>query len=344
MPNKETTVWGIHAGRTGDADTLFLKKNVIALGWDKLGDLSQIEPNREAFKEKIVEVYPEIKAGAVPLAGGQPFRFVYEPKVGDVVVYPSKHDRIIHIGIIEGDYKYNPSLEAGYPNTRPVKWMKSFPRTAFTQGALYEIGSAMSFFQVKTYADEYLEALEGEIKPIEKDTEDETVAYVVADIEQNTRDYIVKRLAQQLKGHPFAHFVAHLLEKMGYQTRISPEGPDHGIDIIAHKDELGFEPPIIKVQVKSIEVGSIGDPEVSALYGKIGTGEFGLFVTLGPFTKQAINFASSKSNLRLIDGEELVDLILEHYEEFDSRYKGLLPLQKVYIPETLEEKTGRLGE
>ena len=43
------------------------------------------------------------------------------------------------------------------------------------------------------------------------------------------------------KGILFSHFVAQLLETMGYRTRISPEGPDGGIDIIAHKDELGFE-------------------------------------------------------------------------------------------------------
>jgi restriction system protein len=66
---------------------------------------------------------------------------------------------------------------------------------------------------------------------------------------------------------------------------------------------------IIKLQVKSND-GSIGDSAVSALYGKIGAGEFGLFLTLGTFTKQAINFAVSKSNLRLIDGDELVDLVL----------------------------------
>jgi predicted Mrr-cat superfamily restriction endonuclease len=54
---------------------------------------------------------------------------------------------------------------------------------------------------------------------------------------------------------------------MGYRTRrISREGADGGVDIIAHKDELGFEPPIIKVQVKATE-GKVGDPEASALYG-----------------------------------------------------------------------------
>jgi restriction system protein len=39
----------------------------------------------------------------------------------------------------------------------------------------------------------------------------------------------------------------------------------------------------------------------------------------------------------LVDGDELVDLILQHYEQFDSRYKGLLPLRQVYVPEPLEE-------
>ena len=67
------------------------------------------------------------------------------------------------------------------------------------------------------------------------------------DIEQITRDYILKKLARELKGHPLADFISHLLQTMGYRTRVSPEGPDGGIDILAHKDELGFEPPIIKV-------------------------------------------------------------------------------------------------
>lgn len=120
------------------------------------------------------------------------------------------------------------------------------------------------------------------------------------------------------------------------RTKVSPEGPDGGIDVLAHKDELGFEPPIIKVQVKSGD-GSVGDPVVSALYGKVAQTEFGSLVTLSTFTAQARSFARSKSNLRLVDGTELVDLILQHYEQFDSRYKGLLPLKRVYIPEALEE-------
>ena len=335
MTEKDVTLWGIHAGRTGDADRLFLEKGFVAIGWAKMGDLSILEPNREAFKARLAEVYPNTKPGAVPVNAGQMFRFVHEMKEGDIVVYPSKRDRHVHLGRVEGSYQYNPKPEPGYPNLRPVKWLRSIPRTKFTQGALYEIGSAMSLFQVKNYADEFVAALEGEpiAPPVDRD---ETIAVVAADIEQTTHDFIMKRLAQEFKGHPLAQFVAHLLGTMGYRTRVSPEGPDGGIDIVAHRDELGFEPPIIKVQVKSGE-GNIGSPVVSALYGNVAPEEYGLLVTLGGFTAPALNFARGKSNLRLIDGSELVGLILQHYEELDSRYKGLIPLKMVYVPEALEE-------
>jgi len=336
MAEKEKVIWGIHAGRTGDADTLFLKGGFIALGWHEMGDLSKLKADREEFKKKVSETYPSSKPGAVRTYAGELLRFVYEVKSGDIVAFPSKRDRQIHLGQVTGGYKYDPSKEESYPNLRSVKWLKTIPRTQFSQGALYEIGSAMSLFQIKNYADEFIAALEGkkEVLPTEQD---ETIEVTAENTEETTRDFILKRLAKELKGHPLADFVGHLLGTMGYRTRLSPEGPDGGVDIIAHKDELGFEPPIIKVQVKSTD-GSIGDPTVSALYGKVSSNEFGLLVTLGTFTAQARSFARSKSNLRLIDGEELVQLIIQHYEQFDSRYKGLLSMKQVYVPEIIQEE------
>ena len=333
---KEPAVWGIHAGRTGDAHNLFLKKNVVALGWPDVGDLSKVPPARDAFKAAVLKTYPDIKPGALPSSAGQLYRFVHEMQARDIVVYPSKIDHQMHLGRVEGDYYFSTVAAEHYVNQRPVKWLKSLPRTHFTQGALYETGSALSLFQVKTYADEFLAAVEGKATPTPVD-KDETVALVAEDIEQTTRDFIVKTLSQELKGHPFAEFVAHLLNTMGYRTRVSPPGSDSGVDIVAHRDELGFEPPIIKVQVKSSD-GKVGDPEVSALYGKVGPNEHGLLVTLGAFTPHAESFAKSKSNLRLVDREELVGLILAHYEQLEARYKGILPLKKVYIPQPVGEE------
>lgn len=338
MAESEPTIWGIHAGKTGDAETLFLKRNFIALGWDKVGDLSLLAPNRDAFKARLLQVWPDAKPGAIANSAGQLFRFVHEMKESDLVAYPSKLDRHIHLGRVEGPYRYDAALEDSYPHLRPVKWHRAITRTHFSQGALYEIGSAMSLFTIKNYAEEFRVALTGKAAAVPED-EDDTVGKVAKDIEETTRDFILKLLARELKGHPFAEFVGHLLNTMGYRTRVAPPGPDGGVDIVAHKDELGFEPPIIKVQVKSNE-GNIGQPIVAGLYGNVSSGEHALIVTLGTFTAQARTFERSKSNLRLIDGEELVALVLEHYDQFDSRYKGLLPMKRVYVPAPIDDAEG----
>lgn len=40
--SSDPVIWGVHAGRTGDGDALFLKNGCVALGWDQMGDLSTL--------------------------------------------------------------------------------------------------------------------------------------------------------------------------------------------------------------------------------------------------------------------------------------------------------------
>jgi restriction system protein len=330
----EVVLWGIHAGRTGDADTLFLRQGCIAIGWDAMGDLSVLLPDRDAFKQRYIQAYPDAKKGGIATVSGIPFRFLHEMKQGDLVIYPSKQDKQVHIGRVSGPYRYAPDQAIRYPHQRQVKWLASVPRLQFSQGALYEIGSALSLFQVKSYADEFRAAVDGDAVPAVPVDQDDSVAVVSEEIEDTTRDFVLKRLAQELKGLPLEDFVVHLLQCMGYHARKTRTN-EPSVDVIAHKDHLGIEPPIIKVQVKSIP-GSVTDKDVSALYGKLSHGEYGLFVTLGTFSPPCRNFEQGKANLRLIDGDELVDLIFAHYEQFDSRHKGLLPLRRIYVPQVLE--------
>jgi restriction system protein len=335
----EFKMWGIHAGKLGQVDIMFFDKSMpcIAIGWDEMGDLSQIPAEREAFKAKYKKIFPSAKKGSIATSAGMLFRYLHEVQIGDYIVYPRRHSRTVHIGKITGEYQYNPARNSQYPNIRAVVWINEVPRTACSQGALYEMGSAMAFFQIRNYADELI-ALANNKKPIvTKDETDDTVSIVSNAIEESTRDFIQKRLSQIFKGHPFEHLAAHILEILGYKTRITPEGPDTGIDIVAYKDELGLEPPIIKVQVKSND-SDITPDKVQALYGNVQTSEYGLFIALNGFSKKAREFARTKSNLRLIDGEELIDLILTHYERLDSKYKAAIPLKNVYIPAQVEDE------
>lgn len=51
----EVNFWGIHGGKTGDADSLFLKKNCVAIGWAKMGNLGALAADREAFKARVAQ-------------------------------------------------------------------------------------------------------------------------------------------------------------------------------------------------------------------------------------------------------------------------------------------------
>jgi restriction system protein len=262
------------------------------------------------------------------------YRFVKEAKINDFIVFPHKLTREISIGQIFGDYEYNKNLD--FPHTRKVKWIKKYPRTKFSQGALYEIGSAMTFFQVKNYADEFIAVLENKeiIDIIKEDIE--SIGYVADDIEQQSRDFILKQISQKLKGHGFAEFAGHILDLMGYKTKVSEPGSDRGIDIIAYKDDLGVEPPVIIVQVKSSDKES-NEAEVSQLYGKVTEKDFGLFISLSGFNKRASDFAFGRRNLKLLNGDDFIDLIYKYYNKIDGKYKAIIPLRKVYIPETPSE-------
>lgn len=330
MLNEEKRIWGIH---TQD-DNLFLKNDVIAIGWSDMGDLGNIDANRDAFKEKYTQIYPDAKKGSIATGAGMLYRFCHEIQVGDYVVFPSKSNREVNIGVVESEYIYD-SNQTEYVQTRKVKWLQHLPRMVFSQGALYEIGSAMSLFSVKNYADEFLSVLDKDfMKNYSSDSEDESVGATADDIIEGTKDFILKELSRQFKGYDLEGFVADLLRAMGYRTTISPQGGDSGIDITAYKDEL---PPRILVQVKSQD-GDIRETTIQSLKGAMREGDYGLFVTLSNYTKNAQKYLDSTPIIRGINGTELVELILKYYDDLSDKYRKMIPLKQVYIPIAKEEQ------
>ena len=100
MADTEKKIWGIHTQDEG----LFLKEDKIAIGWKEIGNLKDIPANRDDFKEKYIQVFPDAKKGSIPTSVGMLYRFCHEVQIGDYVVYPSKSDRMINIGEVTGDY------------------------------------------------------------------------------------------------------------------------------------------------------------------------------------------------------------------------------------------------
>ena len=336
-------VWGVHMG--AHVSDRPIEGGYIAIGWPNLGDLSAIETTRDAFKKHLALTYPNKKPGAIPVDAGTLFKFVHELKAGDIVIYPSKGDRMVNIGRLKGKLRHDIDDRDKYPNKKDFQWLGHFPRDEFSQSALNEIGSFLTLFRVRRHVAEFLrkidptavkdaeEAAQQFSDQLEENTDDETATGAAGALaETNARDFVIRRLNNHLSGHDFELFVAHLMECMGYQARVTSKSGDGGVDVIAHMDPLGFQPPIVKVQCKRT-TGQTQRPEVDRLLGTLGDGEYGLFINLGSFTRGAIELERNRAKLRLLDGDQVVDLIFEHYGKLSPKFRALLPLKQIFVPD-----------
>ena len=328
-------LWGVHMGRHVGSGPV--EGGYVAIGWGELGDLRSIPPDREAFKAAHIRCLPDTKEGAVPVHAGTLFKFVHDIQAGDIAIYPSKHDRMVNIGRFTGQTEYHPDSPDGYPNRRNVDWLGHFPRSDFSQAALNEIGSAVTLFLVRRHEAEFLAKIglaEGTrpVDTIDEPTDDMAAGAISRQAEETTADFVIRRIMAGLSGFDFETLVAHLLECMGYTARVTQKSGDGGVDIIAHMDALGFQPPIVKVQCKRI-TSQTGNAEVNQLLGTLGEGESGLFVNLGSFSRAASDLERNRVKLRLINGEQFVEIVLTHYAKLSPRYRTLIPLRQIYVPD-----------
>ena len=154
------TIWGIHS----DQPSLdLISGGFVSVGWDEIGDLKKIGANKEELKHRIEIAYPDAKPGAIPIWAGVLMRFGFEMSEGDYVINPTKADSTLKFGQIAGPYYWDEDAEF-HRHRRPVKWLQTgVPRAQFSKNARYEIGSAVTLFKVKSYATEFLSAIEGGI-------------------------------------------------------------------------------------------------------------------------------------------------------------------------------------
>ena len=337
-------VWGIHMPEWVGDDPV--ERGYACVGWPELGNIFELPAEREAYKAAVQAAYPEKKPGAIPVDAGTLYRFAHEIEAGDLIVYPSKHNRMVNIGRATGKKWHRTGNSAGgedFPNFIGVEWLDQFSRSDFSQTALNEIGSFITLFRVREHASQFADKVEPggrrtssdgpPEEPLPDDLATQNASQLAVD---NTQDFVVRRIVSGLSGYEFEHFVAHLMECLGYTARVTKQSGDGGVDVIAHNDELGFQPPIIKIQCKR-QTGQIGEPEVSQLLGTLGEGEFALFVTLGSYSGPARVRERNTPRLRLIDGDDLVKLMLEHYPQLSPRYRTMVPLRQIYIPDLLAE-------
>ena len=148
MPNW----WGIHNNRP---EIDFVDEGFVALGWDLIEqDARELADDRDALKAELRRHYPHKNERAIGAWAGIFVRFVNEAAEGDVVVHPHKEEKAINFGLIAGPYEYAPAAPTRR-HRRRVTWINTgVPRDAFTQEALWEIGSTLTFFAIRNHVSE----------------------------------------------------------------------------------------------------------------------------------------------------------------------------------------------
>lgn len=313
-------IWGIH---NTENEKLLLDDNIIAIGWKEMGDLSTVSKDKKTYYELYEKIYPQSPKQSIAVSASIIFRFVNEAKIGDYVVYPSKFNRMVNIGQIEGEYFFD-RKELQYPHQKKIKWLKEVPREAFSQGALYEMGSFLTFFKIKNNAEEIQAVLEKNenISDGNNCIFNSTAEAVLED----TKDYIIKSLKRNYIGYDLEAEISNLFNAMGYETQINTHEGER--DIIAYKD--GLLPRNI-IRVKSQEE-DITESMLKSFESIIQEGDYGIFITLSNFSENAKNFLKNKPRIKALHRDWLANLILKYYDMMPKKFRETIRLKKIYIP------------
>lgn len=327
-----TTMWMVRAGPKARYIDEFRDKSIVAIGWGQLNDLSSIE-TREELAAAISRAWPEWPTGKIRNATGQIFRFARELQIGEHVISYAPESRTYLLGVISSAYRYDENTVGELFHVRSVKWNLEVDRDALSIATRNSLGSISTLFRVPDDAAAEIEAVANGKKtlPTAEESQDSEALDLLEDIEERASEFIKDKISK-ISWKDMQELVAGILRAMGYKTEVSSAGPDLGKDIVASPDGFGFESPRIIVEVKHRK-GAMGSSAIRSFLGGRHKDDKGLYVSTGGFTKDA-RYEAERANIpiTLLNMDDLVKKLVEHYEKIDHKTQRLVPLKMLYWP------------
>ena len=331
-------------GASGEYEEFLISNSYTGGGWRSVQDLSSCTDYQEIF-DSVQVANPDAKIRAIGNWSGQLWLLRLSMSVGDLVLMPRKGQGTIAVGRITGDYKYLPANEPGFRHVRPVEWINpEVPKTNFGADIQRSIGAFMTMCEIRrTEIVSRVEAIaSGKVDPLMDSPDEREPAVTTGGLDDPEAESNVANDAQlsiqelirhRFPGHELSNLVAAVLEANGYQTEVSPPGPDGGVDVLAARGDLGFEGPRIAVQVKNT-ISAQGVPQINELVGaKTAFGaDKALYVSWSGFTSQAASLARNNwFEIRLWNADDLVQQVTAVYDQLDAEIRAKLPLRQVWI-------------
>ena len=338
-------VWLVRGGRQGQDESLALESGHAIIGFNDIPDLTGTGDRVDV--SRLVEQADPGSRSRISNRTSQLIAFFWGMSARDIVAMPLKtRPGLIALGRVAGPYRYQ-EIDGAMRHTRPIEWTRpDVPRSEFEQDLLYSLGAFLTVCRIQRNGAEgrIAKMMTGDRDPgdetpkqaevsTEIDPGSEPGEDAVLDIAQIARDQILDHIRSRFPGHEFARLVEAVLQAEGYFTRLSPPGPDGGVDILAGRGSLGFEGQKLCVQVKA----TANAADVTVLRALIGTmqtlkADRGLLVSWGGFTSAAEREArQSFFTVRLWRADDFVNAIFRNYERLSEQIANEIPLERVWM-------------
>lgn len=287
-------IWFICVGFYGEYEYKFIQENCVYVIWDDFDvDFFNMFGCSE-FIVVMIQCYSEVKFKIIQNWVSQVWFFVYEMKIGDLVVIFLKLQLVVYIGEIIGDYQCQLFGFSFFFYFCVVKWIGEVILCMyFGKDLLFFFGVFMMICCIKCNNVEQcivvmcvngwkVEMFVVVIKVIVLVSNDEEI--VDFDLDELVWDQIVLLILVCFKGYGLICLIEGIFKVQGYMIYCSLEGVDGGVDILVGFGLLGFFVLCLCIEVK-LEDNFIGCEFVDKLLGvmiKFNVDQ-GLFVVWGGF-------------------------------------------------------------
>ncbi len=317
-----TNVWCVRAN-SGEFTQHFLRGGYAGIGWSEIThDLGQIA-SREDLYRVVRAAYPNVDSPIV--IGnyvGQLARFLIEIKAGDYVITPALDTEWLHYGTVGPDPSYFfATIKDGcrYRHRRHVAWAKErLKRGDFSVPFQNTIRSSLTVFAVSR-RDEFFAAI-GRTDLAPKPVAAQYDPYRVV-LEQ----------VLELDDKEFEILAGHLLTALGFEgSEVTGKTGDGGVDATGELNVAGLAKVKVFVQAKRFKLGAkVNANTVKQLRQAIPFGGQGAFITTADYQKAAAEVALEAGfpRIGLINGRQLVDLLIEHWGDIPPEFQERLGLK-----------------
>jgi restriction system protein len=332
-----TQLWMVRAGEGGHLAVDFDRSGCVAIGWSELGDLSSVT-SQDELRRRVDATYPESKPGNRSLSTSTIWTFREAFGKNDQVLTYDPNRREYLRGAIVGDYEFSPQTIADHPHLRRVRWESRVSRDALSSGARHALGSTVAIFkpgaEVMNEVGRLVER--GQLPAPQGQNDSRSEKLDLDTLRQHvfgSSHEFIKDKILALNSDDMEFLVASLLRAMGYKVRVTPKRLDKGRELIASPDGLNFQRSRIVAQVKHRPKEPTSPEKMRSFLAGLRDGEAGLYVSTGGFTKDAeYEAVRAKQPLTLVRLDDLAELVVEHYDGFDTDARVLIPLVRLYWP------------